>query len=241
MPGDPLCSLSSVEFQIRALELLIECVDRDKLYAGIKGTQLWAQFGKSDVLMIPAKYYEGVEERLQKDAERLQRRLHEGRAGADKVDKVAAGATYGQRDGLTEAEKQAKKERRQKSVLGDLDIDEDSGVPVGEQLKQALLKNAGRVMDLFREWDQDGDGEITRKEFRGAMVRMGLEVPQPDVDLLFDSWDPSGGGTIDFKELQKALRGEGAAVSWLGLGSGIGSSRRRWGAAVSAVAEEGWG
>ena len=66
-------------------------------------------------------------------------------------------------------------------------------------------------------------------------------MPQPDVDLLFDSWDPSGGGTIDFKELQKALRGEGAAVSWLGLGSGIGSSRRRWGAAVSAVAEEGWG
>ena len=42
VPGDPLCSLSSVEFQIRALELLIECVDRDKLYAGIKGTQLWA-------------------------------------------------------------------------------------------------------------------------------------------------------------------------------------------------------
>ena len=46
-------------------------------------------------------------------------------------------------------------------------------------------------------------------------------MPQPDVDALFDSWDPSGDGTIDFKELQKALRGEGAAVS--------------------AVAEEGWG
>ena len=53
------------------------------------------------------------------------------------------------------------------------------------------------------------------------MTRMGLEVPQPDVDSLFESWDPSGGGTLDFKELQKALRGEGAAVN--------------------AVAEEGWG
>ena len=48
---------------------------------------------------------------------------------------------------------------------------------MGEQLKQALLKNAGRVMDLFREWDEDGDGQITRKEFRAAMLRMGLEVP----------------------------------------------------------------
>ena len=54
------------------------------------------------------------------------------------------------------------------------------------------------MMDLFREWDDDGDGEITRKEFRAAMLRMQLEVPQPDVDSLFDSWDPSGGGTIDF-------------------------------------------
>ena len=61
-------------------------------------------------------------------------------------------------------------------MLGAVDIDEDSGVPIGEQLKQALLRHAGRVMDLFREWDEDGDGHITRKEFRSAMVRMGLEV-----------------------------------------------------------------
>ena len=60
-------------------------------------------------------------------------------------------------------------------------------MPIGEQLKQvagyrpsracvcvrvpacmrvceqALVKNAGRVMDLFREWDADGDGETTRR------------------------------------------------------------------------------
>ena len=33
-------------------------------------------------------------------------------------------------------------------MLGAVDIDEDSGVPLGEQLKQVLLKHAGRVMDL---------------------------------------------------------------------------------------------
>ena len=76
------------------------------------------------------------------------------------------------------------------------------------------MRNAGKMMDLFREWDEDGDGQITRKEFRSAMVRMGLEVPQYEVDLLFDSWDPGGDGTIDFKELQKALKGEGAAVRY---------------------------
>ena len=37
-------------------------------------------------------------------------------------------------------------------------------------------------------------GEITKKEFRTAMTRMGLDLPKQDVDGLFDSWDPSGGG-----------------------------------------------
>ena len=92
VPGDPLCSLAAAEFQVRALELLIESIERDKLYAGIKGAQLWSQLGKSDVLMIPAKYYEEVAERLRKDAERLQRRLHAGRAGGEKADRVRPAA-----------------------------------------------------------------------------------------------------------------------------------------------------
>ena len=57
------------------------------------------------------------------------------------------------------------------------------------------------------------------------MVRMGLEVPQYEVDLLFDSWDPGGDGTIDFKELQKALKGEGAAVRYCEIEGEIGRKR----------------
>jgi hypothetical protein len=53
-------------------------------------------------------------------------------------------------------------------LLGDFDIDEESGVPVGDQLKAALVKNAGRVIDLFREWDEDGDGENPR-DFTGDL------------------------------------------------------------------------
>ena len=69
----------------------------------------------------------------------------------------------GPREAESEAEKQAKQERllkRKKSVLGAVDIDEDSGFPLGEQLKQVLLKHAGRVMDLFREWDEVIQGDI---------------------------------------------------------------------------------
>ena len=62
------------------------------------------------------------------------------------------------------------------------------------------------MIDLFREWDTDGDGEVNKDEFRKAMPLLGLHVPRADVDALFDSFDADGGGTISFRELNKHLR-----------------------------------
>ena len=62
------------------------------------------------------------------------------------------------------------------------------------------------MIDLFREWDADGDGYVTRKEFHRAMPLLGLEVPKAEVDALFDSWDTDGGGAISYDELKKLMR-----------------------------------
>jgi len=47
---------------------------------------------------------------------------------------------------------------------------------VQEQLRRVLTTNAVRVIDLFREWDEDGDGIVSKKEFRRAMPLLGLQV-----------------------------------------------------------------
>ena len=147
------------------------------------------------MLLLPTRYYQKTEEKLHKEVAKLRKKLNQGKQDKEKEEAAAERAEAAKASSAdTEAEKKARKERRKNSLLGDIDLDEDSGVPIGEQLKQALVRNAGKMMDLFREWDEDGDGEITRKEFRAAMTRMQLEVPQPDVDALFDSWDPSGDG-----------------------------------------------
>jgi hypothetical protein len=78
--------------------------------------------------------------------------------------------------------------------------------PVSEQIAAALRSSAGRVLDLFREWDTDGDGEISRKEFHKAMPLLGFDVPKAEIDTLFDLWDKSGDGSLEFKELDKILR-----------------------------------
>ena len=69
-----------------------------------------------------------------------------------------------------------------------------------------MKANGARVMDLFREWDTDGDGEVSRKEFHKAMPLLGFDASKKDIDDLFTAWDKDGGGSLDFKELQKILR-----------------------------------
>ena len=98
------------------------------------------------------------------------------------------------------------------SQLQGLDIDEDSDLPVAQQLRNALSKNAMRVIDLFREWDEDGDGTVSKKEFRKAMPLIGLDLPRKEIDGVFDTWDPDGSGEIGLDELNKILR-RGAEVS----------------------------
>ena len=83
-----------------------------------------------------------------------------------------------------------------------------SGVgPMSDQLADALKSQATRVMDLFRSWDRDGDGEVSKAEFHKAIPALGLTVPKADVDALFSQWDTDGGGALNYKELKKILSG----------------------------------
>ena len=77
---------------------------------------------------------------------------------------------------------------------------------VADHLRSALVEQAQRVIDLFKSWDQDGDGTITKGEFRKALPELGLWAKPEDVDELFDSFDTDGGGSISFRELNRMLR-----------------------------------
>lgn len=73
-------------------------------------------------------------------------------------------------------------------------------------LARALKTSAVKVMDLFKDWDEDGNGSISKKEFRRAMRGLGVEGTNQDHDELFDKWDVDGSGELDYNEISKALR-----------------------------------
>ena len=73
-------------------------------------------------------------------------------------------------------------------------------------MSDALAKNLTRVIDLFREWDDDNTGTVSREEFHRAMRELGCELPLADVDALLNTWDPDKSGSISIEELNRVLR-----------------------------------
>ena len=75
-----------------------------------------------------------------------------------------------------------------------------------EQLRQALAKGAMKILDLFRDWDEDGDGLVSKREFRKALAALGADAPRSEVDVLFDSLDEDGSGYLTFDEFKRITR-----------------------------------
>ena len=63
-----------------------------------------------------------------------------------------------------------------------------------------------RVMDLFQEWDTEGDGLIGLKEFKKAVRALFIKVKPKYVTELFRELDADGGGSIEYREVAAFLR-----------------------------------
>ena len=95
-----------------------------------------------------------------------------------------------------------------KGFGGAIKLDEDSDLPIVEQLQRALGAPGVlmRAIDIFRAWDDDDSGTISRKEFAKALPAIGLKVTKEQADELFSSFDDDDSGSIDYSEIQKKLR-----------------------------------
>ena len=75
-----------------------------------------------------------------------------------------------------------------------------------ERLIAQLQANLGRVVDLFRSWDTDASGSVTKKEFRkGIASALRIEPTVEELAALFSFLDPDGSGSIDYRELDAKL------------------------------------
>ena len=95
-------------------------------------------------------------------------------------------------------------------------VDEQSTVSVQAELRDALTANFSRCMDLFRAWDANGSGDISKKEFRKAIRALRVTASAVEID---EFWRVRQGWQrrTSSRELSRQLR----------RGAGEGHSARR--------------
>ena len=78
--------------------------------------------------------------------------------------------------------------------------------PIEEQIGKLLLRKNIRIHEILVEWDSNGDGEITKVEFRKHLRNLGVTCEVEAIDALFDFYDEDGSGTFDLDEIKVALK-----------------------------------
>ena len=67
-------------------------------------------------------------------------------------------------------------------------------------LIDALGQRLTELTDLFKHWDDDGNGTVDKAEFRAVVDALGLQFEDNVIDAVFDSYDADGSGTIEYTE-----------------------------------------
>ena len=164
------------------------------------------------------------------------------RGSSAKLDKSLQAGAMGAIETKSETKfalrKGTKPEQAGTAVLRGFDLDEDSDESIAAQLRGALMASGARVIDLFREWDADGDGKVTRAEFHRAMGLLRFAAPKAEIDVVFASWDPDGSGVLELKELERLLLLRKGSTVLDAAGEAEARARAREGAAAEAEAAE---
>eukprot|EP00762_Andalucia_godoyi_P002862 ANDGO_04391.mRNA.1 Calmodulin-like protein len=87
---------------------------------------------------------------------------------------------------------------------------------VREIVASKLDYSKANISNLFREFDENGDGVISVDEFRNGLQSLGVHLPEDRFQVLVKKTDRDGDGEIDFGEFVQVMKyhgGSGGEIS----------------------------
>ena len=122
------------------------------------------------------------------------------RTGGQRVQqRIVAAALSPTPDGLLDAEP--------KSYLVNPEAPKENAdvEAIFKEIRDRLQGKLKRVIDLFRDIDDDNSGCITKKELGMGLKQIGYALPKEKLARIFNYLDVDGQGTIEYKELHTYL------------------------------------
>ena len=96
---------------------------------------------------------------------------------------------------------------RARTLPAEAQLDPESEISIVEQLGLLLCLHAKTIVNLLRDWDEDGNGGVDKREFRSALAALGYSAPKKDIDKLFESLDIiNADGFLEYDEMNRALK-----------------------------------
>ena len=187
-------------------------IDRKEFHRAIKALGFGALADKDDIDIVFDQYDESKDGLIEfKELNRMLRQSAE--VDSEMIGGVAGHkALKGERAARLKRTSQGGAQIKQpggKGVLEDVaarvDLKADSANEVLALLRATFSKQPAKVMQLFREIDQSGDGLISRKEFTLACRALSIVLPKREMMILFKTLDPDGSNSIEYGELRAAL------------------------------------
>ena len=79
---------------------------------------------------------------------------------------------------------------------------------IKNSLVDKLYQQSSSLRNVFRKFDIDGSGELSRDEFRQAVAKLGFDPNSKEVDEILNVVDSDGNDNIDLAEFAAGFQGE---------------------------------
>jgi Ca2+-binding EF-hand superfamily protein len=95
---------------------------------------------------------------------------------------------------------------RVRALPAEVHLHAKSNVSIVEQLGMLLtISSAQPLINLLLEWDEEGSGGMSKREFRRALAGLGYRAPKSAVEALFEELDANHDGWMAVDELKKGV------------------------------------
>ena len=77
---------------------------------------------------------------------------------------------------------------------------------VFDRLRDHMAEKVNRLVEVFRDIDESGDGKVTKKELSRGLTQLGVSATAAEIDEVFGILDKDGDGSVVYRELARVLK-----------------------------------